>query len=91
MVVAAVLTAMVLFADVTPDAAKATAAPAQVSAAAKPDKDPNAVVCHEEAPLGSRLTHKVCRREADIELQRNVQRDQVDRSRSRAGLGLSGN
>ncbi len=65
------MTALVLFAQGAPDATAttttttttpattpSTAEISKVSSKAKPD--PDALICHDEATLGSRFTHKVC-------------------------------
>jgi len=90
--IGAVLASMILFADVTPAATSAPAPPAPATTVAamptvKPADDPNAVVCHSEATVGTHLSHKVCMRRADAEQQRLNARDQLEKMQRAGGMG----
>ncbi len=58
----------------------AQTAPAQQQQAAKPDKDPNEVVCEKQEETGSRLaSHQVCMTRAQWAEQRRLNRQDIEK------------
>ncbi|WP_372786946.1 hypothetical protein [Phenylobacterium sp.] len=88
--ISAILAAAILLADTTaalqqpaPDAAAKSTATAQTAAqatAAAKKNDPQAMVCHSEPVLGSRLPTKRCRTQGDIATEKLESRQALERS-----------
>jgi hypothetical protein len=84
--ISAIFAAAVLLADVTPPAGEAATAqaPTAAPAAKTKEKSKDALVCHTDANLGTRLPKKVCVRAADADQQRQQDRAAIERAQSQA-------